>query len=113
MSKYLKNSFKIRNIFLFFLIFYLFFNKYSIAHFDRDKSAISQIILIKKLTNNIHIRSTKNFYFIKSNGIPNHKTGVFPTRGNPNKISEQFHNLRALIIKVKICHTTFEFLLFA
>ena len=113
MSKYLKNSFKIRNIFLFFLIFNLCFNKYSIAHFDRDKSAISQIILIKKLTNNIHIRSTKNFYFIKSNGIPNHKTGVFPTRGNPNKISEQFHNLRALIIKVKICHTTFELLLFA
>lgn len=94
MSKYLKNSFKIRNVFLFFLIFNLCFNKHSIAHFDRDKSTISQIILIKTLKNNIHIRSTKNFYFIKSNGIPNHKTGVFPTRGNPNKISEQFHNLR-------------------
>ncbi|MEM6641394.1 MAG: YHYH protein [Bacteroidota bacterium] len=27
--------------------------------------------------------------FIKSNGLPNHKTGVFPNAGNPNQISAQ------------------------
>lgn len=31
---------------------------------------------------------------IKSNGIPNHKTGRFPNRGNPNRISEQSHEYR-------------------
>ena len=31
---------------------------------------------------------------ITSNGIPNHKTGRFPNRGNPNRISPQSHEYR-------------------
>ncbi|MCM2369866.1 YHYH protein [Aporhodopirellula aestuarii] len=31
---------------------------------------------------------------IRANGIPNHKTGVFPNRGNPNRITPQRHEYR-------------------
>lgn len=31
---------------------------------------------------------------IKANGIPNHATGQFPNRGNPNRIREQRHTYR-------------------
>ena len=35
-----------------------------------------------------------NYRYIESNGIPNHATGQFPNRGNPNSISPQTYNRR-------------------
>lgn len=52
------------------------------------------IIFIKSLTNSVRIQETKTHIHIISNGIPIHRTGAFPGRGNPHSISEQRHNLR-------------------
>jgi hypothetical protein len=41
---------------------------------------------------NIYVKD--NYRYIDSNGIPNHATGQFPNRGNPNTISPQKYNLR-------------------
>lgn len=52
------------------------------------------IISIKNLTNFVRIQETKTHIHIISNGIPIHRTGVFPGRGNPHSISEQRHDLK-------------------
>ena len=49
--------------------------------------------LAKNLSNQVKFTELENTVSIKSNGIPNHKTGIFPTRGNPHKIREQTHSL--------------------
>ena len=65
------------------------------AHSDQlfmsnDLSIISN----KNLTNFVKIQETKTHIHIISNGIPIHRTGVFPGRGNPHSISEQRHDLK-------------------
>lgn len=52
------------------------------------------IIPIKSSINSVRIQETKTHIHIISNGIPIHRTGAFPRRGNPHSISEQRHNLR-------------------
>ena len=42
--------------------------------------------LAKNLSNQVKFTELENTVNIKSNGIPNHETGMFPTRGNPHKI---------------------------
>lgn len=81
-------------IFFLIVILFLIFNYKSKAFIDYDYNSYNKIIFVKNLINNVQIKSSKIFYFIKSNGIPNHKTGIFPRKGNPNKISKQFHNLK-------------------
>lgn len=44
--------------------------------------------------NNVEITEKDGFRNIKANGIPNHETGIFPNRGNPNRISVQNYNFR-------------------
>lgn len=44
--------------------------------------------------NRVSIRIEGNDRVITSNGIPKHKTGSFPNRGNPNRISAQSHQYR-------------------
>ncbi len=44
--------------------------------------------------NIVSITEEGGYRVIHSNGIPNHATGQFPNRGNPNSISEQDHNYR-------------------
>ena len=83
-----------KSIFLSIFTFCLIFNNHSIAYANQDYNKNNPMILVKNIKNSFQILTTKNFLFIKSNGIPNHKTGIFPTKGNPNKISEQFHNLK-------------------
>ena len=34
------------------------------------------------------------YYRLESNGIPDHTTGTFPGRGNPNDIESQTHTAR-------------------
>ncbi|MEX0775370.1 MAG: YHYH protein [Phycisphaeraceae bacterium] len=42
----------------------------------------------------VTITTDKEFRYIKSDGLPDHDTGEFPNRGNPNKISKQEHSFR-------------------
>lgn len=45
-------------------------------------------------TNQVEITEKDGFRYIKANGIPNHETGQFPNRGNPNRISAQNYNFK-------------------
>ncbi len=45
-------------------------------------------------SNNVHIYTDGNYRYVESNGIPDHPTGQFPNRGNPNTISEQNYRFR-------------------
>lgn len=45
-------------------------------------------------SNSVRISSDGGYRYIRSNGIPNHQTGQFPNRGNPNRISAQNHMFR-------------------
>ncbi|MTI09609.1 YHYH protein [Curvivirga aplysinae] len=49
------------------------------------------------LTSQVNISSDNSYRYIESNGIPDHNTGSFPNRGNPNHISEQKHKFRVKI----------------
>lgn len=42
----------------------------------------------------VHITETNGFRYIVSDGIPNHETGAFPNRNNPNQIQLQYHRFR-------------------
>jgi hypothetical protein len=44
--------------------------------------------------NEVKIEVKGEYRYISSNGIPDHKTGQFPGRGNPNAISAQKYNFR-------------------
>lgn len=46
------------------------------------------------LQNKVTIEVVDGKRIIRSNGIPNHKTGRFPNRGNPNRITAQNHEYR-------------------
>ncbi len=43
---------------------------------------------------NVSIQKQDGYLIIKSNGIPNHKTGQFPGSGGPHAISEQSYNFK-------------------
>lgn len=45
-------------------------------------------------TSNVQIYLQGVYRIVRSNGIPNHKTGAFPNAGNPNTISEQTYTFR-------------------
>ena len=63
------------------------------AHEIPSSYRSSDWTLAKNLSNQVKFTELENTVNIKSNGIPNHKTGIFPTRGNPHKIREQTHSL--------------------
>lgn len=44
--------------------------------------------------NRVSTSTEGNYLVMRSNGIPNHKTGQFPNRGNPNAISEKSYTWR-------------------
>jgi hypothetical protein len=52
-------------------------------------------------SNQVETRTEGEFRIIQSNGIPDHATGMFPNRGNPNTITEQNHNFRVAMAPVK------------
>jgi len=47
-----------------------------------------------ELKNEVSIEIVGDERVIRSNGIPNHKTGRFPNRGNPNRILARSHVFR-------------------
>lgn len=46
------------------------------------------------LSNQVEITTKGQYRYISANGIPNHDTGRFPNRGNPNSIQSQSHRFR-------------------
>jgi hypothetical protein len=42
----------------------------------------------------VRIYSKGNYRYIVANGLPNHETGTFPNRGNPNSIKAQNYQFR-------------------
>ena len=46
------------------------------------------------LSNRVAIATEGEYRFVRSNGIPNHQTGRFPNRNNPNAISEKDYVFR-------------------
>lgn len=47
-----------------------------------------------EIKNEVKIEIVGDERVITSNGVPNHKTGQFPNRGNPNRITAQSHEYR-------------------
>ncbi len=43
---------------------------------------------------NVRVEVTDDFYIVHSNGIPDHSTGDFPNRDNPNRIKEQNYTFK-------------------
>ena len=52
-------------------------------------------------SNQVSVTEDGTYRYIKSNGIPDHNTGQFPNKRNPNSISSQNHNFRIPIKPVK------------
>src|SRR4051812_28986580 len=44
--------------------------------------------------NEVRIEIKGEYRYITANGIPDHTTGAFPNRGNPNSISPQRYNFK-------------------
>ncbi|MEH6632546.1 MAG: YHYH protein [Halopseudomonas aestusnigri] len=63
------------------------------------------------LSNQVEITSKGQYRYIIANGIPNHDTGRFPNRGNPNSIQSQSHRFRTPltpIIKTRAQEVDFD-----
>lgn len=50
---------------------------------------------------NAEITTNGQYRYIISNGLPDHETGQFPGKGNPNAISEQDHSYKVLLNPVR------------
>ncbi len=93
-------------IHLFYIFLILHVND-TMAHFeDKNGYNFNSIIYIKNLINSVEIKNNNTFIEIRSNGIPDHEIGNFPGKGNPNIISEQFHNLKVTKFPEKQIQTT-------
>lgn len=44
--------------------------------------------------NRVKIEVRDGYRYVESNGIPDHQTGAFPNRNNPNRVSEQSYRYR-------------------
>ncbi len=58
------------------------------------------------LQNEVRITTDENYRYIESNGIPDHRPGQFPNRGNPNRIQSQQHKYRVPLAPQKAKQTT-------
>lgn len=72
---------------------YLASHSSALAHSVEDKGE-AHVLLAALEKNKVTISEDANYRYIESNGIPNHQTGMFPNRGNPNAISEQNYYYR-------------------
>ncbi len=65
------------------------------AHDVADPSAPEAHVIPAALERSmVDVRHEGAYVYIESNGIPNHKTGSFPNRDNPNAITAQNHRYR-------------------
>ena len=64
------------------------------AHENINSSNKFLLTPIKNKVTYVSFKENKSTITIKSNGIPDHETGNFPSQGNPHTISAQRHILR-------------------
>jgi hypothetical protein len=57
-------------------------------------STIPDVVSAQAESNRVQVEAEGAYRIIRSNGIPDHETGRFPNRGNPNAISAQEHRYR-------------------
>lgn len=78
---------------LFFLL--LIFPSLAFAHETHDPEHAQAVLIPAAAERNlVEITEDERYRYIKSNGIPDHTTGTFPNRSNPNAISAQNHDYR-------------------
>src|SRR3569833_2150878 len=69
----------------------------ALAHPTSDELALDDDDLLASSVQfdpQVSIQIRGDFRYIDANGIPNHDTGDFPNRGNPNSISPQNYHFR-------------------
>ena len=74
----------------FLLITLLCISTLAMAHTSHDKGTVMAVVIpaaIESARVDMRIENGKRIF--TANGIPNHTTGQFPNRGNPNSISSQ------------------------
>lgn len=64
------------------------------AHGNHNETPIIKAIPAAVSTPKVSITKNADEIIIKSNGVPNHKTGQFPSRNNPNSISAQDYTFK-------------------
>ncbi|MEZ6122926.1 MAG: YHYH protein [Planctomycetaceae bacterium] len=52
------------------------------------------LLAVISADNDVRVTEADGFRFIEANGLPDHPTGDFPNRHNPNRISEQRYRFR-------------------
>lgn len=77
------------------LVFFVFFVTPAHSHENHDSNeSTAHVVPVAIEKNIVSIKVQGEKRVIASNGIPNHKTGAFPNRANPNAISAQSHFYR-------------------
>lgn len=64
------------------------------GHEVQGQDPVLFVSALADLQNEVEIEVRGRFRYITANGVPEHKTGRFPNRGNPNEIREQQHRYR-------------------
>ncbi len=67
------------------------------GHDDEEHSPVTSRNVLRNVAfaaEHVRITERGQYRYIESDGIPNHATGRFPNRGNPNTISAQRHSFR-------------------
>ena len=64
-----------------------------LSHEDFSEGKASRAS-VQHFVNRVTIRSQGGYRLIDANGIPDHSTGEFPNRGNPNRIQEQSYHFK-------------------
>lgn len=73
----------------------LIFPSLAFAHETHDPEHAQAVLIPAAAERNlVEITEDERYRYIKSNGIPDHTTGTFPNRSNPNAISAQNHDYR-------------------
>ena len=64
---------------------------------ENHEGSVSLVIPAAVEQARVDVKTDGRYRYIESNGIPDHKTGSFPNRGNPNRIAEQSHKYRVAL----------------
>ncbi len=72
---------------------------------SHDDEHSHTIPVATNFNNEVKITIDERYRYIESNGIPDHKPGRFPNRGNPNSIQPQRHRYRVPLNPTKAANT--------
>lgn len=74
-----------------------------VHHHEHDDQTIP---VATGFRNEVKIRTDETYRYIESNGIPDHRPGRFPNRGNPNSIQPRRHDYRVPLHPEKAASAT-------